>query len=382
MNITTRFAVWLHEFKARIQPNTRLFKLIRKAEYRLGTALSLEDIRSIVELFRELESPITFRYLTVFLSVGLASIVWIILIAVNMADAHGWVGQKLPSPYFVLQDAILVCVTVSAASVVFRLRSHRRAFDALSSDLHRRYAYLLHGIKTAPVKDDLAGLAKHFAEFRRGDTGRVLSNKVVGSYQGDTHKLSFTYYRFRFVKCTSDGENTSKQEYERFALINEFPPVGNVLIRGDHRAQPKVIVITLFGDDSGIEREPKKQVPERYTSSSSAFNKRFNIFGSTKIDCARLLKPITTLTLLEHTDSLKNLNMQFADERLCMSFDNKDMLNFTTYTTLYNPEAMLEEMQGGIDNYRIPLLEYYLKLNHKLACQHDDNFSLPSEKPA
>ncbi len=106
MNITTRFAVWLHEFKARIQPNTRLFKLIRKAEYRLGTALSLEDIRSIVELFRELESPITFRYLSVFLSVGLESIVWVILIAINMAHAHGRVGQTLATPSFVLHDRI------------------------------------------------------------------------------------------------------------------------------------------------------------------------------------------------------------------------------------------------------------------------------------
>ena len=95
-----------------------------------------------------------------------------------------------------------------------------------------------------------------------------------------------------------------------------------------------------------------------------------------------MLKPITTLTLLEHTDSLKNLNMQFADERLCMSFDNKDMLHFTTYTTLHSPEAMLKEMQGGIENYRMPLLEQYLKMNHKLACQHDDNFSLSSADPA
>lgn len=214
----------------------------------------------------------------------------------------------------------------------------------------------------------LANYMGEFRDFNRGTYQRDLVKSVQGIFPGETHAMPFVYNHFHFVdertetQIVLDGKGGSRtvkrtvyDHYHRHSVVVDFEWVRDITVRG-------------YGGNS-IDRG------YRWESTSTDFNRAFKLTGDSEMACAKFSKPVTILHLLHIYKELKSPNLEFsANGRLCLSFDNTDMLSCEVPDDLTSADEFYDFIAEGI---ALPRLFATLGLVHRLAELHDDNFNLP-----
>ncbi|WP_347905117.1 hypothetical protein [Pseudomonas purpurea] len=244
--------------------------------------------------------------------------------------------------------------------------------DALSKTIAQKSAMFTHGLNERfnPDVSVLESLRAEFKEFHRGSYSRQLMKTVQGTYLGALHELPFTYQHFQYVDRETretkvpDGAGGTKVEtktidskYARHSLVLNFPWIANVRVRGDR-----------FG---------ALDLEETLDTTSSEFNRAFHLTGKTQMACALFAKPATVLHMMQLTEQLSDVNLEFSGQgRLCLSFSDTGVLEAEASQGLKNLQGFNRLIETGI---RFPRLDLLLLWVHRLAELHDDNFA-PSAK--
>ncbi|MFN3579893.1 MAG: hypothetical protein ACK4VV_05410 [Pseudomonas sp.] len=386
MNTTKDKAAWFQGLSAQRQHNAKLVKRINLAQYRLQEASSPEDVLLVVRLFLDFESPVAFKKTNAYLSIALGVAMFLGMVGqalFGILGLFGWLHGFIAA----VEAPVKTLLMLAGIAIVFinfeRLKKRKKAIETLSDSLKTKYAYFTLGLTLTPVRDDFTLMAKHFSEFRRRMTHQWTQRKVMGHYQGDTHAFPFTYYQYKFVVRESRQGRKHDVDviYTRCALVVDFPWISDVIVEEQVRRKGGFrYTYQLLGptreDDSNAHLIKWYQ---EFETASSAFNNRFKVRGKSKVHCARFVKPITLVSLLD-ISHLREMNIELADQRMCLSFDSPNGLVFTSNASLHNPQALLKEMQQG---YSMPGLDRTLALIHTLATQHDNNFeSINAAAPA
>ncbi|OLF55182.1 hypothetical protein [Pseudomonas chlororaphis] len=248
---------------------------------------------------------------------------------------------------------------------------HPDVVQALSQKIIRKAALLSTGVDDTSASGifTLAVMTNEFAHYRRGNYARELKSTLLGVHNGAVHPLPYAFHHLHYVDketyevSVSDGKGGSHREtrtrfvgYDRYSLVFDFPWTAEVAVRGDkHRA---------------MDRE------HLYKTTTREFNSIFTLTGETEMACATFATPITVLKLLQIARALKNVSFEFsAQGRLCVSFDNDDVVGIaTSATSLAEPVAFHAALMQGVT---MPRLRPVLELMHEFAELHDDNFNLP-----
>jgi len=389
MTISEKMTAWLQALPAQRRHNARLLDRLKQAHLSLPDARCADDVIAIVRLFLDFESPVRFKKTNAYLSIALGVALFLGLVGHGLFSILALFGWLQPSIAAALTPVNTLLALVGIAIVFInyeQLKKRKRIIETLSDSLKTKYAYFSLGLHDCPVEDDFELMARSFKEFRRDRLLRWTRRKVTGHYQGDTHAFAFTYYQYKFIIRESRPGRKRDVDviYTRCALVVDFPWVSDVMVLAESRGRggfEKRIEIKLFSTepDSDLSKQQLIEDYEPFETSSSDFNRRFRVRGKSKIHCARFVKPITLLTLMD-IKHFNHMNIELAGQRLCLSFDSPNGLTFTSTGTLHNPQDLLDDMQQG---YSMPILDRSLLLIHTLATQHDDNFStITAAQPA
>ncbi len=354
--------------------NARLRQLIREVSSAAAPESDRETLLAAVQLIRDFNGPLRFDNRTPLFIGVFATLLFIAVIAFaqwGSPEAKHWLTSFATMKYdgVLLLAGVFALVTLTAS---FGFMWHRRnLLPTTSEDIARQSSRLTAGLisHTTPRQRLLLDLSSHFGDYARGNYSRELTQALQAVYPGALHELYYSYFQLHYVNkrivttTESDGKGgrrtvtrTVYDHYDRYSLVVEFPWVEGITAR--------------TGNGSGLDFE------HHYQTASTDFNKAFALSGSSTMACAKFAKPVTVLHLLAMHRQLKGMNLEFSfDGRLCISFENSNMLDFDMPCDLYDAEQFYRYIETGA---RLPHLEKVLELVHTLAEQHDDNFNLPT----
>lgn len=343
--------------------NSRLSKLLADTSAAVAAATTKDELLSATQGLRDFEGPLRFYNARL----------WVVSVVLIMAalgccgvtpESKLWLSQWITwDPSLVLLGLFMVFVVAGWACIAF-IRRRNKLVPKLAEEITWRAAALTNGLEPAAASLDY--LSSQFGDYHRGNYSREINYALEGTSLGRMHELKYHYYRLHYVDeqtvytRVSDGKGGSKTQkrkvyhhYYRYSLVMDFPWIANIAVRASsHKA---VDLSQVF--------EP----------TSSDFNRAFTLTGSETLACAKFAKPITLLTLLRLNERLVELNLEFSAEGLlCLSFDNKNLLEPDMPYDLATPEEFFKAIEAGIS---LPKLTAILSIVHELAEQHDDNFS-------
>ena len=354
--------------------NARLRQLIREVASAASADSDRETLLAAVQRIRDFKGPLRFDNRTPRLIGILATLVFIAVMAFaqwGSAQAKQWLTDFTTMTYdsVLLLAGVVALITLSAG---FGFIWHRRnLLPTASEDIARRSSRLTAGLTAhaTPRQQLLQELSSRFGDYARGNYSRELTQALQAVYPGAVHDLHYSYLQLHYVNkrvvttTESDGKGGTRtvtktvyDHYDRYSLVVDFPWVEGITAR--------------TGSGSGLDFE------HRYKTASTDFNKAFTLSGSSAMACAKFAKPVTVLHLLAMHRQLREMNLEFSfDGQLCISFEDKTMLDFHMPCDLYDAERFYGYIEAGA---RLPHLENVLALVHTLAEQHDDNFNLPT----
>lgn len=343
--------------------NESLEALITTGEQKFSKCGSRDDLLKCIDDFRSYPGELTFNHKKTTIWCILLTVVCIPSSVIGIARAQNLgltpfdvltYGSLAVAMITLISFITLICQACSQANRIPHL-SKRMLFWSASTD---------HGITGFGGDWDskMSTLKNTYGDFDRGFQ-RELTYGVKGVFPGDLHDLAYEYFAWKYTVKTyvpqvdSKGKVTMVEkntDYNRYCLIIDFPWVKNVVVRGD-------------GSSSF-------SLPRRVNTASSQFNSCFDVSGSDAITAAKFLKPTTINHLLEMARIYGSANLEFSSNgKLCFSFTNSNMMD-TTFQgmTLLEPDKFHDAIVTGI---RLEHLFYALHMIHRLAEQHDDNFS-------
>lgn len=329
--------------------NKRLQTLIEDSETLVDEAESTDDLLMVIGQVRDFGAPLEFNNTTpkIFIIAGVLFLLAAILFVPLM-----------------LVGIILIVIG-------WRKISKRNGLlEALSGRIVAECALFTNDLQDATVLAQLtlANFIGEFRDFNRGTYQRNIVESVQGIFPGETHAIPFVYSHFHFVDertetySVSDGKGGSSTKerkvydhYHRYSVVVDFTWIRDVTVRGN--------------GGSSIDRE------HCWESASTDFNRAFKLTGDSEMACARFSKPVTILHLLKIHKELKSPNFEFsANGRLCLSFDNADLMSCEASGGLKSAAVFYDSIAQGV---ALPRLFAALALVHRLAELHDDNFNLP-----
>lgn len=199
-------------------------------------------------------------------------------------------------------------------------------------------------------------LAKQFGDFNRGDEQRTIESWLEGNYKGSEHSFKFNLYHFRYIVVTyrtqTVGKTTTLKRvetpYHRYGMIVPFPFTEDFAISND-----------------GFNRNFK----HRWTTSSEAFNKKYNCHTNNEQALAKFLKPSTILALNDF-NTFSDLNWELTNGKLCISF-SEELFNLERKFGIEDPEAFEAEIKSKLHLKEINKLK---EMVHTLITNSDNNF--------
>lgn len=357
--------------------NKQLLELINIVSHDVDSAASKDDLLAAIQKVRDFKGPLTFDNTTpgILAGVGAAFLllaIWLMLWAPQ--SARHWLISFTGIDYTIIQIVPAVFGVVSTLSALTYIGSRSSMLPDLSRRIARMSSYLTLGLKHIRKNPEkiLSRLMAEFADYHRGNYSREIELSLGGTYKGTLHLIPYVFHHLHYVnkrvvvERVSDGKGgyrtvvkTVYDHFDRYSIVLRFPWVRGISVRADGM--------------SDIDRKTG------WETTSTDFNSYFTLTGRTEMDCAKFAKPTTVLTLLELWRYLASANLEFSDDgNLCVSFGNDNLLDYSLKTSLADPDAFYEEIAKGV---QLPHLTTVLQLVHRLAEQHDDNFS-PIPTPA
>ncbi|MBA1280310.1 hypothetical protein [Stutzerimonas stutzeri] len=354
--------------------NSRLHDMIKGASAAAETAASKDELLEAVQIVRDFPGPLQFdqtkpkAIAVVFGVLCLAAIAFALWAPV---EAKAWLASLTGTNHQLVQIGCAVLFGIATA-VCFAFMGNRASLlKTLSTDIARRSSLLSAGL--TPVSIDNGQLLKRlegeFRDYQRGNYSRDITLALTSAYVGETHQLDYSYCHLHYVnkrvvtKRVSDGRGgyrtkteTVYDHYDRFSLVVDFPWVKGIAVRAN-------------GHSAIDFKHP-------FVTTSSDFARAFVLTGISTMECVKFAKPVTVLHLLKMKKQLSGMNLELSlSGRLCLSFEVANLLDFDMPCDLGSPDEFYQLIDAGV---RLPYLTNVLAMVHRLAEQHDDNFSLPA----
>lgn len=258
----------------------------------------------------------------------------------------------------------LVGFSVTALLVSFFLWSHLRKRRNWRQPVSERIflldALFNNDLKPVSTKGRMKALLSSFREFDRGNHTKELKALYRGHFRGDEHRFDYELYHFHYVRkrtvttTDSEGNTRTRTVYDHFyrhGLLLAFPFASGVSLSADRGLKFK---------------------GERYRTASNAFNRLFDVRAEKEMAAARLLNPAVVEQLTGVGKSLKNPVLEIsAGGRLCLAFDDDDLLSQKPQHDLNNPAAFAEEIAGHTELAKLKAL---LDAVHDVLRLSDNNF--------
>lgn len=354
----------------------QLRALIESARQAMKVVRNKSELLDIVQTFADYKGKLrienkALKY-TSLLGIGLAAVALIdnYLLGPSLllvSTAQDW-GVPTSFVAWIFAGPILVPTIFNIAMVI----GDSKEIPELSKELARRSSWFTNGLveTDTPLEPLLEQLQRSFNDYSRGNYSRKIQRALKGRHAGTRQTLEYLFIDLEYVEkrqetyTTTDSKGSTTirtrtvfDHHQRYSLVVGFPWMRGIAVRGDLQ--------------DGID------YPNKYQTSSTAFNEVFTLSGTTAMDCARFAKPVTVLHLLSIKTGLHSLNLEFAADGagLCISFDN-DITDFDMPCDLSTPGAFFQHLDSGI---ALPTLTRLLEAIHVLVEQHDDNFELSNQ---
>lgn len=354
--------------------NGRLLRMIEQATATAEKSTSKEGLLKAVQIVRAFKGPLEFdqtKPKAAAIMLGALALAAIALAIWGSPEMKAWVAQATGVDHQLVQIGLAVFFGTSTLACFAFMGSRASLLPNLSEDIARRSSRITAGLVPVPMGNEklLTRLLKEFGDYSRGNHSRDIKLALTSSYTGETHQLSYTYCQMHYVnkrvvtERVSDGRGgfrtktkTVYDHFDRYSLVIDFPWVEGVSLRSNGQ--------------SAVDFE------HSFETSSSDFNRAFVLTGTSTMGCVKFAKPVTVLHLLRMREQLEGLNLEFSlGGRLCLSFENSTLLDFDMSCDLASPDDFYRLINAGV---RLPYLTQVLAMAHRLAEQHDDNFSLPT----
>lgn len=150
--------------------------------------------------------------------------------------------------------------------------------------------------------------------------------------------FTYQYYEFYYIdivkhSTTDKDGNSSESEVRyprhRYGLLLSFPYAQNIIL------------------GSG------KRYKEKWTSTSSEFNKYWNVSASDKMNAAKFLKPPMVLSLVELSKAFSNVIIEISFESvMCISF-SEDLLKYERKYSIQKIGKFEKEVLGDLPLKRL-----------------------------
>jgi hypothetical protein len=354
--------------------NGRLLGMIELATATAEAATSKEGLLKAVQIVRSFKGPLQFdqtKPKAAAIVLGVLALAAIAFAFWGPPEAKAWLAQSTGFSHQLVQVGLAVFFSTSTLACFAFMGGRASLLPNLSEDIARRSSRFTAGLGAVPMGNEklLTRLLKEFGDYSRGNHSRDITLALTASYAGETHNLTYTYCQLHYVnkrvvtERVSDGRGgfrtktrTVYDHFDRFSLVVDFPWVKGVSLRANSQ--------------TAVDFE------HSFETSSSDFNRAFVLTGTSTMGCVKFAKPVTVLHLLRMREQLDGLNLEFSlGGRLCLSFETSTLLDFDMTCDLASPDDFYRLIDAGV---RLPHLTQVLAMAHRLAEQHDDNFSLPT----
>lgn len=238
----------------------------------------------------------------------------------------------LPNGMMWTGGGIIVCGWL----LYYRAGQHGGLLDAAIADTYMRLCTGSHYLDLGSGQHEAADLGRSFVEFNRGNHKRYIEWMLEMPITIQGHRLCAHPYRFHYVDkethYTTDSDGNSKTEtkyhnYDRYGILIDLPSGPSISILSD--------------------RDLSSQ-GARYKPESSAFNQVFKVYHwGQAMDAARFLTPPVQLLLLRLASRFKNLNVERVSDRLCVSFDDDNLMDLPLTHNHMSPLALQAELRAG-----------------------------------
>lgn len=290
----------------------------------------IEDIGKVSDIINEIKAfsqktSLKFTYSHIW-----ATVIPLLLIAYMIGRVH-----RAYALYWLIASAV--------ASVILFIFSYSKNQAFLVAEISDKlFLYSLFSQNRLKYKEKLSlnegkkaygNLRIRFCDFNRGDEDRYISRLVDGEYSLQEISFTYQYYEFHYVDVEDyattdkDGKRTKEKARHtryRYGLLLSFPYARNIIL------------------GSG------KYYKEEWTTSSSEFNKYWDISASDRMQAAKFLKPAMVLSLLELAKTFSDVVIEVNYESvMCISF-SEDMLNYKRKYSIQKPDKFEKEIFGGL----------------------------------
>lgn len=336
----------------------KLTALLQQISHKVEAAQSKDDLIATIAQVKDFGGPLKFKHSRHKL---------LALIAGLIAAVTGLFADEIYAQWHHSTTPFTIFFALCTAGLLFYMWRKSASVHSLAKRLYLRALLFDNHLRelTSEISILESRLFADYAEFRRGNYSRKITEGYEGHYQGDTHAFDYAFYHFHYVDQRTETETDSKgntktrtvyDHYDRYGIALDFRLVRQLAITG------KAI--------SGFKGE-------RYKPSSNRFNRLFKVAAGDEMAAARFLQPAVVLACEEAATHFKVLNLEFnGDGGLCMSFDNNKVVYGEPQYDFNAPDGFMREV--GTVNV-LPELRAALEFIHTLMVFSDNNFRKDNE---
>lgn len=246
--------------------------------------------------------------------------------------------------------------------------------NALNIKLHKKDAFIDNGLEIQPIWDKRAEameLSNVFKDFLRGENQRRYIDELAKGRREGEEILTYDLYKFRWVieKSTRDRNGNVRKSYEHNARFGVMANLGF--------NAPYTLLVEKTGKPPGNRLVGPIDIHFKGAFGNIDLDKRFDVVVRDKHDFQKLMNPSITLKLVKLYDNFDDMVIEITDGKVCISFNDQDVMLAVNKYTIDDPEMLIRELSGkktmGKLDMVLDFIETLIKFN-------DDNFKFNNEK--
>lgn len=227
----------------------------------------------------------------------------------------------------------------------------------LSDDMFKRD--ILFDNQMTAITEGLAhqtqSLIRTFTDFRRGNHKREVKELIRGTFSGEEHSFIYHYFHFHYVDQYETGIGSKRRtvydHHDRYGILVQFDFTQNMAIQSFGRL---------------------RNWNATFRTASNRFNKLYDVEAALEVDAAKFLKPKVVVAFEDFYQNFGKPNFEFTSTgELCMSFNDKGLVQVGHSYSLNEPDLFIEELRQAND---LPKLKIALEHIHTLMKYSDSNF--------
>jgi len=326
-----------------ISKNRRLRAFLSSLEDDLSTAQNTDDLVAIVKRAKAFGTPLKFDNK---IPNQLAFVLYALAVGVGLY-------------MYSIDGDILMALLPFFGGIGFSVMAGLRNAKAntLSDGIFKRD--ILFDNEMTAITRGLArqtrSLIQTFADFRRGNHEREVRELIRGTFTGEEHSFIYHYFHFHYVDryetVVGSKRRTVYDHHDRYGILVQFDFTQNMAIQSFGRL---------------------RNWSATFRTASNRFNKLYDVEAALELDAAKFLKPKVVVAFEDFYRKFYKPNFEFTSTgELCMSFNDKGLVQVGHSYSLNEPDLFIEELRQAND---LPKLKVALEHIHTLMKYSDSNF--------